>query len=225
MLQHVGTGKLGCSVFLVTDRMALCYSIVGKGIHSPGNTQKIKPAVEQLCRELKLQVLQEQNAGRLYISMGPAKKPASKPEAQKPKVHTPPRPAPVSPRPVPQQQQQLQQQQQQQQQRISSGGYVAPGYVAPSYAAQGYVAPSYAAAPAPQNIYGTIPQRPTPQQHVRPQSYAPPKPPPQHVPQHVYPSDLESGRVDPPPPQESSLSRFLRGIFGGISSWFVRCIF
>ena len=46
-------------------------SIVGKGNHSDGGVQRIKPAVETLCRELNLQFSTEQNAGRMYISLVP----------------------------------------------------------------------------------------------------------------------------------------------------------
>ncbi|KAF8418962.1 hypothetical protein EV426DRAFT_577235 [Tirmania nivea] len=45
--------------------------IVGKGNHSDGGVQRIKPAVEELCRELELQFSTEQNAGRMYISLVP----------------------------------------------------------------------------------------------------------------------------------------------------------
>lgn len=43
--------------------------IVGKGNHSPGHIQKIKPRVEQVCRELGLQYNTEQNEGRIYINL------------------------------------------------------------------------------------------------------------------------------------------------------------
>lgn len=46
-------------------------SITGKGNHSEGGVQKIKPAVEELCREQNLQFSTEQNAGRMYISLAP----------------------------------------------------------------------------------------------------------------------------------------------------------
>ncbi|USW47359.1 Putative Smr domain-containing protein [Septoria linicola] len=45
--------------------------IVGKGNHSPGHVQKIKPRVEQVCRELNLQYHTEPNAGRMYIELKP----------------------------------------------------------------------------------------------------------------------------------------------------------
>ena len=47
------------------------YSIVGIGIHSEGGVQRIKPAVEELCRELNFQVLPEENPGRVYILLEP----------------------------------------------------------------------------------------------------------------------------------------------------------
>jgi len=43
--------------------------IVGKGNHSPGHIQKIKPRVEQVCRELGLQYNTEQNEGRMFINL------------------------------------------------------------------------------------------------------------------------------------------------------------
>ncbi|KAM0805655.1 Smr domain protein [Usnea florida] len=48
--------------------------IVGKGNHSPGHIQKIKPKVEQICQELGLQYATEENAGRIYVNLqgGPA---------------------------------------------------------------------------------------------------------------------------------------------------------
>ena len=49
-------------------------SIVGKGNHSPGHIQKIKPKVEQICQELGLQYATEENAGRMLVNLrgGPA---------------------------------------------------------------------------------------------------------------------------------------------------------
>ncbi|KAJ5247544.1 hypothetical protein N7468_002527 [Penicillium chermesinum] len=43
--------------------------IVGKGNHSVNHIQKIKPRVEQVCRELGLQYATEENAGRIYINL------------------------------------------------------------------------------------------------------------------------------------------------------------
>lgn len=50
------------------------YRIVGKGNHSVNHIQKIKPRVEQICQELNLQYVTEQNEGRMYINLqgGPA---------------------------------------------------------------------------------------------------------------------------------------------------------
>lgn len=45
--------------------------IVGKGNHSPGHVQKIKPRVEQVCRELGLRFHTEANAGRIFIELQP----------------------------------------------------------------------------------------------------------------------------------------------------------
>lgn len=43
--------------------------IVGKGNHSPDHIQKIKPKVEEICRELGLQYYTEQNEGRIYVNL------------------------------------------------------------------------------------------------------------------------------------------------------------
>ncbi|KAJ5359596.1 uncharacterized protein N7496_012009 [Penicillium cataractarum] len=43
--------------------------IVGKGNHSAGHIQKIKPRVEQVCQELGLQYATEENAGRIYVNL------------------------------------------------------------------------------------------------------------------------------------------------------------
>ena len=43
--------------------------IVGKGNHSPGHIQKIKPKVEQVCQELGLQYHTEPNEGRIYVDL------------------------------------------------------------------------------------------------------------------------------------------------------------
>ncbi|KAJ5301356.1 hypothetical protein PENANT_c023G00240 [Penicillium antarcticum] len=43
--------------------------IVGKGNHSAHHVQKIKPRVEQVCRELGLQYATEENAGRIYVNL------------------------------------------------------------------------------------------------------------------------------------------------------------
>ncbi len=43
--------------------------IVGKGNHSPGHIQKIKPRVEQVCREQGLQYHTEPNEGRIYVNL------------------------------------------------------------------------------------------------------------------------------------------------------------
>ncbi len=43
--------------------------IVGKGNHSAGHVQKLKPAVERICRELGLQYVTEENAGRIDVDL------------------------------------------------------------------------------------------------------------------------------------------------------------
>lgn len=45
------------------------HAIVGKGHHSAGHVQKLKPKVEELCRELGLKYRTEENAGRIYINL------------------------------------------------------------------------------------------------------------------------------------------------------------
>ncbi|KFH41249.1 Smr domain-containing protein C11H11.03c-like protein [Hapsidospora chrysogenum ATCC 11550] len=44
-------------------------AIVGKGNHSTGHVQKIRPKVEELCRELGLRYREEENAGRILINL------------------------------------------------------------------------------------------------------------------------------------------------------------
>ncbi|CAK7220892.1 hypothetical protein SCUCBS95973_004311 [Sporothrix curviconia] len=43
--------------------------IVGRGNHSVGHVQKIKPAVEKLCQEMGLQYATEENEGRIYVNL------------------------------------------------------------------------------------------------------------------------------------------------------------
>jgi hypothetical protein len=43
--------------------------IVGKGNHSRNHVQKIKPRVEQVCRDLGLQYQTEENEGRIYVDL------------------------------------------------------------------------------------------------------------------------------------------------------------
>jgi hypothetical protein len=45
------------------------HAIVGQGHHSANHVQKLKPKVEELCRELGLQYRTEENAGRIYINL------------------------------------------------------------------------------------------------------------------------------------------------------------
>ncbi|KAH6605125.1 smr domain [Trichoderma cornu-damae] len=45
------------------------HAIVGKGNHSANHLQKLKPKVEDLCRELGLKCSTEDNAGRIYINL------------------------------------------------------------------------------------------------------------------------------------------------------------
>ncbi|OAA44755.1 hypothetical protein NOR_03509 [Metarhizium rileyi] len=57
------------------------HAIVGKGNHSTGHVQKIKPKVEEVCRELGLKYRTEENAGRIYINLQGG-------EPMKPSQHT-----------------------------------------------------------------------------------------------------------------------------------------
>ncbi|KAI0393983.1 DUF1771-domain-containing protein [Xylariaceae sp. FL0594] len=43
--------------------------IVGKGNHSVDHVQRLKPAVEQLCRDMGLQYATEENEGRIYVNL------------------------------------------------------------------------------------------------------------------------------------------------------------
>ncbi|PYH48408.1 Smr domain-containing protein [Aspergillus saccharolyticus JOP 1030-1] len=86
--------------------------IVGKGNHSANHVQKIKPRVEQVCRELGLQYATEENAGRIYVNLtgGPADMSAAPGHHQQSQHY-----------PQHQQQQYPQQHQQQQQQQHQQG--------------------------------------------------------------------------------------------------------
>ena len=42
---------------------------MGQGNHSYNHIQKLKPRVEQICRELGLQYATEENEGRIYINL------------------------------------------------------------------------------------------------------------------------------------------------------------
>lgn len=44
--------------------------IVGRGNHSANHVQKLKPRVEELCRELGLEYHTEENEGRIYVALG-----------------------------------------------------------------------------------------------------------------------------------------------------------
>ena len=50
----------------------MCYSIVGAGHNSEGGIPRLRPAVEELCHELGLQVLPQNNPGRVHISLPPS---------------------------------------------------------------------------------------------------------------------------------------------------------
>lgn len=42
---------------------------MGRGNHSAGHVQKIKPRVEQVCRQLGLDYATEENEGRMYVDL------------------------------------------------------------------------------------------------------------------------------------------------------------
>lgn len=68
------------------------HAIVGKGNHSAGHVQKLKPKVEDLCRELGLRYQTEENAGRIYINLQggePVPPPQHHPQQQQPSYHQP----------------------------------------------------------------------------------------------------------------------------------------
>lgn len=66
-----------------------CNSIVGKGIHSASHIQKLKPRVEQICREMGLQYTTEENSGRIYVNLtgGPAVPPPEHHDGYSPPHH------------------------------------------------------------------------------------------------------------------------------------------
>jgi hypothetical protein len=45
------------------------HAIVGKGNHSSGHVQRIKPKVEELCGEMGLRFETEENEGRIFIDL------------------------------------------------------------------------------------------------------------------------------------------------------------
>ncbi|KAK4639402.1 hypothetical protein QC761_707960 [Podospora bellae-mahoneyi] len=76
--------------------------IVGKGNHSTGGVRKIKPRVEQLCRELGLDYATEENEGRIYVDLGGNRVEAPPPLPPQPdghQSHSRPQKRPHRPRP------------------------------------------------------------------------------------------------------------------------------
>lgn len=61
--------------------------IVGRGNHSTGHVQKIKPAVERVCRDLGLQYATEQNEGRIYVDLQGGAVSGAPPLPQQPAGH------------------------------------------------------------------------------------------------------------------------------------------
>ncbi|KAL1892188.1 hypothetical protein Sste5346_007144 [Sporothrix stenoceras] len=61
--------------------------IVGRGNHSVNHVQKIKPAVEQLCREMGLQFATEENEGRIYVNLQGGAVNGAPPLPQQPSGH------------------------------------------------------------------------------------------------------------------------------------------
>ncbi|KAJ5806644.1 uncharacterized protein N7503_004246 [Penicillium pulvis] len=90
--------------------------IVGKGNHSVGHIQKIKPRVEKVCDELGLQHVIEENSGRIYVNLtgGEAIMPEYPQHQQYPQQHQQHQQHQQQGYPSGQHQQQHQQQQQQQ---------------------------------------------------------------------------------------------------------------
>ncbi|RDA93595.1 hypothetical protein CP533_6131 [Ophiocordyceps camponoti-saundersi (nom. inval.)] len=91
------------------------HAIVGKGNHSAGHVQKLKPKVEELCRELGLRYQTEENAGRIYINLQggepvPPQQPHHPPPSHHQQPHHPPPSHHQQPHHPPAQQQPPQQQ-------------------------------------------------------------------------------------------------------------------
>jgi hypothetical protein len=57
---------------------------VGKGNHSAGHVQKIKPRVEQVCQQMGLDYATEANEGRMYIDLTGGKVNSPPPLPQQP---------------------------------------------------------------------------------------------------------------------------------------------
>ncbi|PTB67863.1 DUF1771-domain-containing protein [Trichoderma citrinoviride] len=68
------------------------HAIVGRGNHSANHVQKLKPKVEELCRELGLRYSVEDNEGRIYINLqgGEPVPPPSRPPQHGGGQHRPP---------------------------------------------------------------------------------------------------------------------------------------
>ncbi|KAK2744941.1 hypothetical protein FQN57_004071 [Myotisia sp. PD_48] len=66
--------------------------IVGKGNHSANHVQRLKPRVEQVCRDLGLHYTTEDNAGRIYVDLTgrPANVPGGYPHHPPTQPHHPP---------------------------------------------------------------------------------------------------------------------------------------
>ncbi|KAJ9149575.1 Smr domain protein [Coniochaeta hoffmannii] len=58
--------------------------IVGRGNHSSGHVQRIKPRVEQVCRQMGLDYATEANEGRMYIDLTGGKVSSPPPLPQQP---------------------------------------------------------------------------------------------------------------------------------------------
>lgn len=63
--------------------------IVGRGNHSTGRVQKIKPRVERLCQELGLDYATEENDGRIYVDLKGGRVGAPPPLPEQPAGHEP----------------------------------------------------------------------------------------------------------------------------------------
>lgn len=75
------------TVRVITTKLKKQSSIVGKGNHSVNNIQKLKPRVEQVCRELGLQYATEDNAGRIYVNLTGGAADMPPPQQQQPPHH------------------------------------------------------------------------------------------------------------------------------------------
>ncbi|KAK8111539.1 uncharacterized protein PG998_007996 [Apiospora kogelbergensis] len=82
--ENNATGRVADDTIDLHGQFTHLHVIVGQGHHSAGHVQKIKPRVEQVCRELGLHYATEDNAGRIYVDLQGGEVGGMPPPPQKP---------------------------------------------------------------------------------------------------------------------------------------------